>query len=139
MRPASATGKSDCPSFFAVPRATLPYTAAAARCTPLVLGGWEMDRPLTPYELDVTIRDSSLGSAPGHYNMLNEFLHRLRPVARDTLRNMIHNSFANGSLPEDSMSGSDDGDSSSPFQADISRLPLSSMSKKSDGEDSLGP
>ncbi|RNC61101.1 hypothetical protein TcCL_ESM01111 [Trypanosoma cruzi] len=98
-----------------------------------------MDRPLTPYELDVTIRDSLLGSAPGHDNMLNEFLHRLGPVARGTLRNMIHNSFANGSLPEDSMSGSDDGDSSSPFQADISWLPFSSVVKKSDGEDSLRP
>ncbi|ESS60388.1 hypothetical protein TCDM_12090 [Trypanosoma cruzi Dm28c] len=58
-----------------------------------------MDRPLTPYEFDVTIRDSSLGSAPGHDNMLNEFPHRLGPVARGTLRTMIHNSFANGSLP----------------------------------------
>ncbi|RNF20061.1 hypothetical protein TcG_03881 [Trypanosoma cruzi] len=43
-----------------------------------------------------------------------------------------------GPLPEDSMSGSDDGNFSSPFQADISWLPLSSMVKKSDGEDSLG-
>ncbi|KAF5215783.1 hypothetical protein TcYC6_0019380 [Trypanosoma cruzi] len=125
--------------FVRVLRATLPYAAAAARRTSLVPGGWEMDRPLTPYELDVTIRDSLLGSAPGHDNMLNEFLHRLGPVARGTLRNMIHSFFANGSLPEDSMSGSDDGDSSSPFQADISRLPLSFMVKKSDGEDSLGP
>ncbi|EKG06489.1 hypothetical protein TCSYLVIO_002400 [Trypanosoma cruzi] len=86
----------------------------------LVPGGWEMDRPLTPYELVVAIRDSSLGSAPGPDNMLNEFLHRLGPVARGTLRTMIHNSFANGSLPEDSMSGSDDGDSPSPSQVDIS-------------------
>ncbi|PWU99580.1 hypothetical protein C3747_218g25 [Trypanosoma cruzi] len=125
--------------FVRVLRATLPYNAAAARCTPLVPGGWEMDRPFPPYELDVTIRDSSLGSAPGPDDMLNEFLHRLGPVARGTLRTMIHNSFANGSLPEDSMSGSDDGDSSSPSQADISWLPLSFMVKKSDGEDSLGP
>ncbi|KAF8304072.1 hypothetical protein TcYC6_0038820 [Trypanosoma cruzi] len=58
-----------------------------------------MDRPFPPYELDVTIRDSSLGSAPGHDNMLNEFLHRPGPVARGTLRTMIRNSFANGSLP----------------------------------------
>ncbi|KAF8290409.1 hypothetical protein TcBrA4_0126570 [Trypanosoma cruzi] len=58
-----------------------------------------MDRPLTPYEFDVTFRDSSLGSAPGHDNMLNEFPHHLGPVARGTLRTMIHNSFANGSLP----------------------------------------
>ncbi|PWV20630.1 hypothetical protein C3747_5g67 [Trypanosoma cruzi] len=58
-----------------------------------------MDRPLTLYELDVAIRDSLLGSAPGHDNMLNEFLHRLGPVACGTLRTMIHNSFANGSLP----------------------------------------
>ncbi|KAF8303554.1 hypothetical protein TcYC6_0037390 [Trypanosoma cruzi] len=58
-----------------------------------------MDQPLTPYEIDVAIRDSSLGSAPGHDNMLNEFLHRLGPVARGTLRTMIHSSFANGSLP----------------------------------------
>ncbi|KAF5216147.1 hypothetical protein ECC02_007823 [Trypanosoma cruzi] len=125
--------------FVRVLRSTLPYTAAAARRTPSPPGDWEMDRPLTPYELDVTIRDSLLGSAPGHDNMLNEFLHHLGPVARGTLRTMIHNSFANGSLPEDSMSGSDDGDSSSPFQADISWLPLSFMVKKSDGEDSLGP
>ncbi|RNC39793.1 hypothetical protein TcCL_NonESM10809 [Trypanosoma cruzi] len=58
-----------------------------------------MDRPLTPYVPDVAVRDSSLGSAPGHDNMLNEFLHRLGPVAHGTLRTMIHNSFANGSLP----------------------------------------
>ncbi|RNE96013.1 hypothetical protein TcG_13166 [Trypanosoma cruzi] len=102
-------------------RATLPSTAAAAaRCTPLVPGDREMDRPFPPYVLDVTIRDSLLGSAPGPDNTLNEFLHRFGPVARGTLRTMIHNSFANGSLPEDSMSGSDDGDSSSPSQADIS-------------------
>ncbi|RNC36499.1 hypothetical protein TcCL_Unassigned00500 [Trypanosoma cruzi] len=127
--------------FVRVLRGTLPYSAAAAAAhrTPLNSGGWEMDRPLTPYELDVTIRDSSLGPASGPDNMLNEFPHRLGPVARGTLRTMIHNSFANGSLPEDSMSGSDDGDSSSPSEADISWLPLSSMVKKSDGEDSLGP
>ncbi|KAF8303564.1 hypothetical protein TcYC6_0039360 [Trypanosoma cruzi] len=95
----SATGKSARPSFCAVSRATLPYAAAAARRTSLPPGDWEMDRPLTPYELDVTIRDSSLGSAPGHENMLNEFLHHPGPVARGTLRTMIHNSFANGSLP----------------------------------------
>ncbi|KAF8303481.1 hypothetical protein TcYC6_0038930 [Trypanosoma cruzi] len=58
-----------------------------------------MDRPLTPYELEVAICDSSLGSGPGHENMLNEFLHRLGPVARSTLRTMIHNFLANGSLP----------------------------------------
>ncbi|KAF8303677.1 hypothetical protein TcYC6_0038490 [Trypanosoma cruzi] len=58
-----------------------------------------MDRPLTPYELEVAICDSSLGSAPGHDNMLNEFLHHPGPVARGTLRTMIHNSFTNGSLP----------------------------------------
>ncbi|EKF29407.1 hypothetical protein MOQ_006812, partial [Trypanosoma cruzi marinkellei] len=55
-------------------------------------GGWEMDRPLTPYELEMTVRDASLGSAPGSDNMLNEFPHRLGPVARGTLRTMIHNS-----------------------------------------------
>ncbi|PWV11137.1 hypothetical protein C3747_62g209 [Trypanosoma cruzi] len=99
MRPASATGKSACSSFCAVSRAALPYTAAAARCTPLVPGDWEMDRPFLPYELDVAIRDSLLGSAPGPGDMLNEFLHRLGPVARGTLRTMIHNSLANGSLP----------------------------------------
>ncbi|KAF8297381.1 hypothetical protein TcBrA4_0065900 [Trypanosoma cruzi] len=75
------------------------YTAAAARCTPLVPGGWEMDRPFPPYVLDVTIRDFLLDSAPGPDDMLNEFLHRLGPVARGTLGTMIHNSFANGSLP----------------------------------------
>ncbi|PWV12282.1 hypothetical protein C3747_52g54 [Trypanosoma cruzi] len=85
--------------FVRVSRATLPYTAAVCCCTPLVPGDWEMDRPLTPYELDVAIRDSSLGSAPGHDDMLNEFLHRLRSVACGTLRTMIHNSFANGSPP----------------------------------------
>ncbi|PWU88951.1 hypothetical protein C4B63_65g92 [Trypanosoma cruzi] len=99
MRPASATGKSACPSFCAVSRAIPPYTAAAARCTPLVPGGWEMDRPFPPYVLDVTIRDSLLGSAPGPGDMLNEFLHRLGPIAHGTLGTMIHNSFANGSLP----------------------------------------
>ncbi|EAN85321.1 hypothetical protein, conserved [Trypanosoma cruzi] len=50
--------------FVRVSRAILPYTAAAARCTPLVPGGWEMDRPFLPHELDVAIRDSLLGSAP---------------------------------------------------------------------------
>ncbi|KAF8275650.1 hypothetical protein TcYC6_0012350 [Trypanosoma cruzi] len=58
-----------------------------------------MDRPFPPYELDVAIRDSLLGSTPGPDDMLDEFLHRLGPVARCTLRNMIHNSFTNGSLP----------------------------------------
>ncbi|KAF5213576.1 hypothetical protein ECC02_013893, partial [Trypanosoma cruzi] len=69
---------------------------AALPCPP---GDCEMDRPLTPYELDVTIRDFSLGSAPGHDNMLNEFLHHPGPVVRGTIRTMINNSFANGSLP----------------------------------------
>ncbi|KAF8279035.1 hypothetical protein TcBrA4_0107760 [Trypanosoma cruzi] len=99
MRHASATGKSACSSFCAVSRAIPHYTAAAARCTPLVPGGWEMDRPFPPYVLDVTIRDSLLGSAPGPGDLLNEFLHRLGPVAHGTLGTMIHNSFANGSLP----------------------------------------
>ncbi|RNC52202.1 hypothetical protein TcCL_ESM10599 [Trypanosoma cruzi] len=58
-----------------------------------------MDRPLTPYELDVNIRDFLLGSAAGPDNKLNEFLHRLGPVARGTTRTMIHNPFANGSMP----------------------------------------
>ncbi|RNF01074.1 hypothetical protein TcG_11668 [Trypanosoma cruzi] len=31
--------------------------------------------------------------------MLNEFPHHLGPVARGTLKTMIYNSFANGSLP----------------------------------------
>ncbi|EKG02041.1 hypothetical protein TCSYLVIO_006944, partial [Trypanosoma cruzi] len=52
-----------------------------------------------PYVLDVTIRDSLLGSAPGPGDMLNEFLHRLGPIAHGTLGTMIHTSFANGSLP----------------------------------------
>ncbi|KAF8292222.1 hypothetical protein TcYC6_0118830 [Trypanosoma cruzi] len=87
--------------FLRVSRAKSPCTAAAAaaRRTPLPPGDWEMDRPLTPYELGVAICDFSLGSAPGHDNMLNEFLHHLVPVARGTLRTMIHSSFANGSLP----------------------------------------
>ncbi|KAF8281766.1 hypothetical protein TcYC6_0006790 [Trypanosoma cruzi] len=58
-----------------------------------------MDWPFPPYELDVNIRDFLLGSAPGHDNMLNDFLHRLGPVACGTLRTMIHNPFANGSMP----------------------------------------
>ncbi|RNE95668.1 hypothetical protein TcG_13300, partial [Trypanosoma cruzi] len=74
-------------------------TAAAARCTPLVPGGREMDRSFPPYVLDVTIRDTLLGSAPGPGDVLNEFLHRLGPVAHGTLGTMIHTSFANGSLP----------------------------------------
>ncbi|RNF14630.1 hypothetical protein TcG_07536 [Trypanosoma cruzi] len=80
--------------FVRVSRATLHYTAAAA-----LLGDWKMDRPLTSYEFEMTIRDSSLGSAPGHDNMLNEFPHHLGPVARGTLRTMIHKSFENGSMP----------------------------------------
>ncbi|KAF8305721.1 hypothetical protein TcBrA4_0039390 [Trypanosoma cruzi] len=99
LRSASATGKSACSSFCAVSRAIPPYTAAAARCTPLVPGGWEMDRSFPPYVLDVAIRDSLLGSAPGAGDVLNEFPHRLVPIARGTLGTMIHNSFANGSLP----------------------------------------
>ncbi|PWV17844.1 hypothetical protein C3747_16g142 [Trypanosoma cruzi] len=99
LRSASATGKSAPPPFCAVSRATLHYTAAAARRAPLLSGDREMDRPLTPYVLDVAIRNSSLGSAPDHDNMSNEFMHHLGPVARGTLRTMIHNSFANGSLP----------------------------------------
>ncbi|PWV12297.1 hypothetical protein C3747_52g279 [Trypanosoma cruzi] len=100
MRSASATGKSARPSFCAclTCHVTL-YCCRCCCCTPLVPGGWEMDRPLMPYELDVAIRDSLLGSVPGPDDMLNEFLHRLEPVARGTLRTMIHNSFANGSLP----------------------------------------
>ncbi|EAN90352.1 hypothetical protein Tc00.1047053506919.60 [Trypanosoma cruzi] len=70
--------------FVRVSRAIPPYTAAA-RCTPLVPGGWEMDRPFLPHELDVAIRDSLLGSAPGPDDMLNEFLHRLGLVAHGTL------------------------------------------------------
>ncbi|EKF28269.1 hypothetical protein MOQ_007991 [Trypanosoma cruzi marinkellei] len=58
-----------------------------------------MDRPFTPYAVVLAIGDSTLGSAPGPDDMLNELLHRLGPVARGTLRTMIHNSFANGSLP----------------------------------------
>ncbi|KAF8281634.1 hypothetical protein TcYC6_0008110 [Trypanosoma cruzi] len=85
--------------FLRVSRATSPYTAAAARRTLLNPGDWEMDRTFPPYELDVNIRDSSLGSAAGPDDMLNEFLHRLGPVACGTPRTMIHNSFANGSLP----------------------------------------
>ncbi|PWV17819.1 hypothetical protein C3747_16g425 [Trypanosoma cruzi] len=97
LRSASATDKSPRPSFCAVSRATLHYTAA--RRAPLPLGDREMGRPLTPYVLDVAFRDSSLGSVPGQNNMLNEFMHHLGPVARGPLRTMIHNSFANGSLP----------------------------------------
>ncbi|RNF04972.1 hypothetical protein TcG_10704 [Trypanosoma cruzi] len=48
LRSASATGKSAFSSFCAVSRAIPPYTAAAARCTPLVPGDWEMDRPFPP-------------------------------------------------------------------------------------------
>ncbi|KAF8303838.1 hypothetical protein TcYC6_0039120 [Trypanosoma cruzi] len=81
---------------FHVPHYPILLLLAALHCPP---GDWEMDRTFTPYELDVTIRDSSLGSAPGHDNMLNEFLHHPGPVARGTLRTMIHNSFTNGSLP----------------------------------------
>ncbi|RNC36342.1 hypothetical protein TcCL_Unassigned00683 [Trypanosoma cruzi] len=139
MRSASATGKSACSSSCAGFTCHTALYCCCCCCTPLVPGGWEMDRPFPPYELDVAIRDSLLGSAPCPDNMLNEFLHRHGPVARGTIRTMIQNSFANGSLPEDSMSGSDDGDSSSPSESDISWLPLSSMVKKSDGEDSLGP
>ncbi|PWU94383.1 hypothetical protein C4B63_26g6 [Trypanosoma cruzi] len=84
--------------FVRVSRVTSPYTAAAARRTPLPPGDWEMDRPFTPCELGVAIRDSSLGSDPDLDSMLNELLHSLRSVARGTLGTMIHNSIANGSL-----------------------------------------
>ncbi|PWU92267.1 hypothetical protein C4B63_39g163 [Trypanosoma cruzi] len=83
--------------FVRISRATSPY-AAAARRTPLPAGDREMERSFTPYELDVAVCDSSLGSAPGPDNMLNEFLHRLGPVACGRIRTMIHNSLANGSL-----------------------------------------
>ncbi|RNC52742.1 hypothetical protein TcCL_ESM09993 [Trypanosoma cruzi] len=95
---ASATGKSARPSFCASLTCHITLYCYCYR-TPLPPGDLEVDRPLTPYELDVAICGSSLGSAPGHENMLNEFLHRLVPVARSTLRTMIHNSFADGSLP----------------------------------------
>ncbi|RNC56913.1 hypothetical protein TcCL_ESM05548 [Trypanosoma cruzi] len=79
---------------------TCHVTLYFCRCSPhsLAPGDWEMDWPLTPYELDVTIRDSLLGSAPGPDDMLNEFLHHPGPVVRGTIRTMINNSFANGSL-----------------------------------------
>ncbi|KAF8296322.1 hypothetical protein TcBrA4_0068480 [Trypanosoma cruzi] len=83
--------------FVRISRATSPY-AAAARRTPLPAGDREMERPFTPYELDVAVCDSSLGSAAGPDNMLNEFPHRLGPVCVRQNRTMIHNSLANGSL-----------------------------------------
>ncbi|KAF5219827.1 hypothetical protein ECC02_007152 [Trypanosoma cruzi] len=78
------------------------HTALYCCCCSLhSFGSWWLGNgsAFPPYELDVTIRDSLLGSAPGPDDMLNEFLHRLGPVARGTLRTMIHNPFANGSLP----------------------------------------
>ncbi|KAF5219394.1 hypothetical protein ECC02_007633 [Trypanosoma cruzi] len=97
--PASATGKSARPSFCTSFTCHITLYCCCSPHSIAPLGDWEMDRPLTPYELDVAIRDSSLGSAPVHDNMLNEFLHQPGPVARGTLRTMIHNSFTNGSLP----------------------------------------
>ncbi|RNC53022.1 hypothetical protein TcCL_ESM09684, partial [Trypanosoma cruzi] len=96
---ASATGKSARLSFCAGFTCHITLYCCCCCCTPLPPGDWEMDRPFAPYELDVAICDSLLGSALGHDNMLDEFLHRLGPVARGTLRTMIHSSFTNGSLP----------------------------------------
>ncbi|PWV04153.1 hypothetical protein C3747_160g33 [Trypanosoma cruzi] len=58
-----------------------------------------MNWPFTPCAPDSAIRDCLPGMAPGPDDTLNEFLHRLGPVAHGTLRTMIHNPFANGSLP----------------------------------------
>ncbi|RNF19768.1 uncharacterized protein Tco025E_04105 [Trypanosoma conorhini] len=44
-----------------------------------------------------------------------------------------------GPLPEDSISGSDSEDASSPFQADVSWVPVSSIPKKKDADESLRP
>ncbi|RNC51029.1 hypothetical protein TcCL_ESM11893 [Trypanosoma cruzi] len=95
----SATGKSARPSFCAGLTCHITLYCCCCCRTPLPPGYWEMDRPLTPYELDVTICDSLLGSAPGHDKMLNEFLHHLGPVARGTLRTMIHNSSQMAACP----------------------------------------
>ncbi|PWU89723.1 hypothetical protein C4B63_57g31 [Trypanosoma cruzi] len=78
------------------------HTALYCCCCSLhSFGSWWLGNGsvFPPYVLDVAIRESSLGSAPGPGDLLNEFLHRLGPVARGTLRTMIHKSFANGSLP----------------------------------------
>ncbi|ESS56906.1 hypothetical protein TCDM_12452 [Trypanosoma cruzi Dm28c] len=78
------------------------HTALYCCCCSLhSFGSWWLGNGsvFPPYVLDVTIRDSLLGSAPGPGDMLNEFLHRLGPVAHGTLGTMIYNSFANGSLP----------------------------------------
>ncbi|ORC83694.1 uncharacterized protein TM35_000601250, partial [Trypanosoma theileri] len=59
----------------------------------------DMDRPYTAYELDLAIHDAPLGTAPGPDGIMNDFLHHLGPVARNTLRTMINTSFASGEFP----------------------------------------
>ncbi|PWU84489.1 hypothetical protein C4B63_223g1 [Trypanosoma cruzi] len=78
------------------------HTALYCCCCSLhSFGSWWLGNgsSFPPYVLDVTIRDTLLGSAPGPGDVLNEFLHRLGPIAHGTLGTMIHNSLANGSLP----------------------------------------
>ncbi|RNE95023.1 uncharacterized protein Tco025E_10231, partial [Trypanosoma conorhini] len=58
-----------------------------------------MDRPFTPYELDLAIRDSSHGAASGLDAILNEFLQHLGPAARGTLRTMINICLSDGCVP----------------------------------------
>ncbi|RNE95867.1 uncharacterized protein Tco025E_09890, partial [Trypanosoma conorhini] len=85
--------------FVRVSRAPAPLAASCTRCLRLPPGEWEMDRPFTPYELDLAIRDSSHGTAPGPDAILNEFLQHLGPVARGTLRTMINICLADGCVP----------------------------------------
>ncbi|RNE95829.1 uncharacterized protein Tco025E_09900, partial [Trypanosoma conorhini] len=62
-------------------------------------GEWEMDRPFTPYELDLAIRDSSHGAASGLDAILNEFLQCLGPVARGRSGTMINICLSDGCVP----------------------------------------
>ncbi|PWV15333.1 hypothetical protein C3747_30g228 [Trypanosoma cruzi] len=102
LRTAPCLGsKQTCSSFILcvshVPRYLILLLLHAALLWFLVTGKWiGLSRRMNLTWPSATLR-SAQPLAPD--NTLNEFLHRLGPVAHGTLRTMIHKSFANGSLP----------------------------------------
>ncbi|KAH9577779.1 Reverse transcriptase domain [Trypanosoma melophagium] len=58
-----------------------------------------MDRPYTSYESDLAVYVAPLGTAPEPDGVMNDFLHHIGPVARNTLMVMINTSIASGVFP----------------------------------------
>ncbi|KAH9584009.1 hypothetical protein LSM04_000085 [Trypanosoma melophagium] len=58
-----------------------------------------MDRPYTSYESDLAVYVAPLGTAPEPDGVMNDFLHHIGPVARNTLMAMINTSIASGVFP----------------------------------------